>query len=424
VATGTVGNASHLHLASRFMARRIVELARLFLKLGTVSFGGPAAHFAMMEHEVVQRRNWVSRQQFLDLIGVTHLIPGPNAVEMAGHIGYRRAGLVGSVTGALCFTLPAVAITAVFAWSYVRYGTLPQVEPFLHGIKPAMLAVIFTAAWRLGKKALAGWQLGLIGASVAAAVLAGCDEVLTLLGAGVIGLVFLRVSRRGSDPASPMAAGALAGTVAGGAAGTARASAAGTTSATAAAGAGIGAAGVAAGAAAPAAVSLWKLGLFFAKVGAVMYGGGYVLIAYLEGGLVGQYPGFGQQQLLDAVAIGQLTPGPMLTTATFVGYLVAGVSGAVVATVGIMLPCFLLVAAVNPLIPRLRSSRWASLFLDAVNAASVGLIAAVTITLSRHTLVDWQSCLLALTAAIVLLCWKVSPVWLVLGGAVVGWILW
>lgn len=419
------------------MAHRLFEVARLFFKLGTISFGGPAAHFAMMEHEVIERRRWLSRQQFLDLIGVTHLIPGPNAVEMASHIGYRQAGAIGLVTGGLCFTLPAVIITAVFAWSYVRYGTLPQVEPVLLGIKPAVLAVILMAAWRLGRKALRTWRLGLIAAAAVTAVLLGADEVVTLLAAGVVGALFLRLSRHAAGPTGGKATTALAGAIAGGVSSNAQAAApVGAGAATAAAGAataaGAGAAaagatmaaGAGAGGTAACAVSLWKLGLFFAKVGAVMYGGGYVLVAYLEGGLVGRYPGFGQAELLDAVAIGQITPGPMLTTATFVGYLLAGIPGAVVATVGIILPSFVLVAAVTPLVPRLRESRWTSLFLDAVVAASIGLIISVTIALGRHTLLDGRSWIIVLAAVLVSARWKAAPVWLVLGGGTAGWLLW
>ncbi len=392
------------------MLRRLVELSTLFLKLGAISFGGPAAHLAMMEHEVVKRRKWLSAEQFLDLVGATHLIPGPNAVEMACHIGYRRAGLAGLLAGGVCFTVPAVAITAAFAWSYARYGALPQVEPFLAGIKPAILAVIFTAVWRLAKKALAGWPLGLIGAGVAAAVLLGSDEVVALLAAGVVGLAILRLTGRKTGSKDKKVAGVVAGLGVGGTAGTVRAASAG-------------AVGAATAAAAPTAASLWKLGLFFAKVGAVMYGGGYVLVAYMEGGLVGGDWGLTQAQLLDAVAVGQFTPGPMLTTATFVGYLLLGTPGAVVATVGIMLPCFIFVAAVNPLIPKLRSSRWASLFLDAVNAASIGLMAAVTVKLTCYTLIDWQSWCIALAAAVLAARWEVAPVWLVLGGAAAGWLL-
>lgn len=394
------------------MMHTLCELAKLFLKLGTISFGGPAAHVALMEHEVVHRRNWISRQHFLDLIAATHLIPGPNAVEMASHLGYRRAGLLGSLVAGVCFTLPAVLITIALAWAYQRYGKLPQVEPFLYGVKAAVLAVIFTAVFRLGKKALRTWQLMLVAAGVAAvAALTEFDEVLTLLVGSFIGVMLLRWSRPHTDPPDKTTVGALAGTMLAGIASTAQAATVATT-----------------GAAALTPLPLWKLGLFFLKVGVVFFGGGYVLLAYLQGGLVQD-----EQLLLDAAAIGQLTPGPMLSMVTFVGYLIGGgVPGALVATGAILLPSFFFVAAVNPLIPRLRSSAWASRFLDAVGAAAIGLMAAVTLTLCYATLVDssglpwvnWRSCLIALAAAAALLRWKVAPAWLVLAGALAGWLLW
>lgn len=397
------------------MLHRLLELAGLMLKLGTISFGGPAAHLAIMEDEIVRRRQWISREHFLDLVGATNLIPGPNAVEMASHVGYCRAGLAGSIVGGLAFTVPAVAMTMVLAWSYARFGALPQVEAFLYGVKPAVLAVVLAAIWRLGRKALAGWQLALVGLGVAVAVLLGADEVLALLAASLAGVILLALTRRDDGVKGPVPASILVGSTFAGSARTAQA-------------AGLAAAGAAA--ATPAAVSLWKLGLFFLKVGAVWYGGGYVLLAYLEGGLVGQYHLLGQEQLfsqkhlLDAVAIGQLTPGPMLTCATFAGYLIAGTAGAAVATVAILLPSFFFVALTNPWIPRLRRSRLASRFLDAVVAGSVGLMIAVTVVLIRSTLIDWPSWLIAAIACVVALRWRPAPAWLVLGGALAGRLVW
>jgi len=397
----------------------LAELARLFLKLGTISFGGLAASIALMEHEVVRRRRWLSHEEFLDLIAATNLIPGPNAVEMASHVGYRRAGVLGSVVAGVCFTLPAVLITMGLAWSYQRYGRLPQVEPFLYGVKAAVLAVIFAAVFRLGKQALRTWQLRLIGAGVAAAslvedLLGRGDEVLMLLAGSLLGVMLLRWSRPGGDPPGKTAVGALAGTILAGAAAPAGQAAAAT---------------AAAGAAASAAVPLWKLGLFFLKVGVVWFGGGYVLVAYLDD----RVPEWlSRQQLLDAVAIGQLTPGPMFSMVTFVGYLVGGgVAGALVATAAILLPSFFFVAVVNPLIPRLRHSPWAARFLDAVGAAAIGLMAGVTLTLCYTALVgpggfpwiDWRSCLIALGAGIAMLRWDVAPARLVLAGSLAGWLL-
>ena len=405
----------------------LAELAGLFLKLGTISFGGLAASIALMEDEVVRRRRWLSREEFLDLIAATNLIPGPNAVEMASHVGYRRAGLLGSVVSGVCFTLPAVTITIALAWSYQRYGRLPEVEPFLYGVKAAVLAVIFAAVFRLGKKALRTWQLRLIGAGVAAAslvedLLGRGDEVLLLLAGSAIGVLLLRWSRPGggwhwrhaSGTPGKTAVGALAGTVLAGSVGSAQAAAA----------------TAAAGTAVSAAVPLWELGLFFLKVGVVWFGGGYVLVAYLDG----RVPEWlSRQQLLDAVAIGQLTPGPMLSMVTFVGYLVGGgVGGAVVATAAILLPSFFFVAVLNPLIPRLRHSAWAARFLDAVGAAAIGLMAGVTLTLCYTALVgpggfpwiDWRSCLIAVAAGVALLRWDVAPARLVLAGSLAGWLLW
>lgn len=399
------------------MAHRLGEVAALFLKLGSISFGGPAVHLALMEHEVVRRRGWLSHERFVDLFAATHLIPGPNGVEMASHIGYQRAGLLGSLTGGLCFTLPAVLITVCLAVGYARWGTLPQVEPFLHGFKPAVLAVIFTAGYRLGKKSLGTWRLMAIGVGVGAASLAGYDEVLALLVGSLIGVVFLHFhgSRSKGEASGKPAAGLLAAVGLGKTVGPAQ-----TASVT------VLCAGTCAAASA---VSLWKLGLFFLKIGAVLYGGGYVLLAYIEGGLVQDYGWLTQSQLLDAVAIGQFTPGPMLSTATFVGYLVAGLPGAAVATVGILLPSFCFVAIVNPLLSKLRSSYWAGLFLDAVGAASIGLMGAVVLTFARATLfdqgrVDWPSCLIALIATVAAVRWKVAPAWLMLAGALAGRLLW
>lgn len=426
------------------MIPRLLELTTLFLKIGSLSFGGPAAHLAMMELEVVKRRRWLSRQEFLDLVGATHLIPGPNAVELAAHIGYCRAGLAGSLAAGLAFTLPAVLITAVFAYCYVRYGTMLEKATFLYGIQPAILAVIFAAVWRLGQKALRRWQLVLVGLLVTVAVVRfDRVEIPALFAGAALGVLLLTFSkvpdsprpddtddddaddeadgddgdgRQGVRPeeSGGKKLGAIAGLTALASSSTAKAAAA------AAAGAGV---------AAP--VSLWALGWFFAKVGAVMFGGGYVLVAYLEGGLVGVYPGFGEKEFYDAIAIGQLTPGPLLTTATFAGYLIAGWQGAIVATVGILTPSFVLVMATHPLIARMRKSRWMGRFLDAVNAASIGLMAAVTLKLSYRLLwnaqqwqLDWRSLLVAIVAGFLAVRCKLTPAWLVLGGAVAGWIFW
>ncbi|MEE8451185.1 MAG: chromate efflux transporter [Thermoguttaceae bacterium] len=397
------------------MIGRLGELARLFLKLGAISFGGPAAYIAIIEDETVQRRNWLTREHFLDLMAATNLIPGPNAVEMAAHVGYCRAGLLGSIVAGGCFTLPTVLIATGIAFCYVHFGIAEgaqsQIEPLLHGIQAAVLAIVFAAVWRLGRRALRTWQLLLIGTGVAAAFLAGVDPITALLIGSLLGAILLSCSapspEKPSDnpPVKPIV-GLATVSVSGSAQAATTVAAVG-----------------AAGATTATVVSLWQLGLFFLKVGAVLYGGGYVLLAYLQGDLVNDYGWLSEQQLLDAVAVGQITPGPLLSTATFVGYVLAGVPGAVVATLGILLPSFFFVAAVNPLIPRLRNSRWASRCLDAVVAASIGLMGAVAIVLTGSTLIDWPGWVIAVVAVSIGLRWKVTPAWLVLGGALAGWLL-
>ncbi len=375
------------------MSDRLLEIAGRFARLGCVAFGGPAAHIAMMEDEFVEHRQWVSRQHFLDLMGATNLIPGPNSTQMTMHLGYERGGAVGLVVAGLCFIVPAATMTGVLAWAYVEYGRLPAVEPFLVGIKPAVIAVIAGALWKLGKKAIKGWKLVPIGLGAGVAVLLGVGEITALAAASLLGTVWLRLRIGGAAgliglaplllwrPPSVFAATAAA------------------------------------------AVPLWKLGLFFLKIGAILYGSGYVLIAFLEGGLVQRLGWLTHDQLLDAVAVGQFTPGPVLTTATFIGYVLAGAPGAVVATIGMFLPSFVFVALLNPLIPKMRRSAWSAAFLDAVNAAALGLMAAVVIELSLTTLVSWQAAAIGAAAAAGVFIWRLNAAWLVLGGAVLGWVL-
>lgn len=376
---------------------KLNEIALVFLKLGTTAFGGPAAHIALMEDEVVRRRGWVDEQHFLDLVGATNLVPGPNSSEMAMHIGYERGRLAGLLLSGVCFILPAVLITLVFAWAYVNYGTTPEVGPFLAGIKPVVLAVIVGAGWRLGRKAISGWLHALLGAVVVLFVLNGAGEVPTLLGTSVVGMLALRLTRNSSSNVSSCAVPPFWSF-------------------------GYITSGIAAGSGV-AVVSLWKLGLFFLKVGAVLYGSGYVLVAFLEGDLVQSYGWLTQDQLLDAIAIGQLTPGPVLTTATFIGYVIAGVPGAIVATLGIFLPSFFFVLLLNPLIPRMRRSQWLSAFLDSVNVAAVGLLFAVTFELSRAAFIGWQAWLIFALAFAANLFTKINTAWLVLGGAIAGTVL-
>lgn len=378
------------------------DIARLFLKLGVVTFGGPAAHIAMMEDEVVNRRRWLSRQHFLDLVGATNLIPGPNSTEMTIHIGYEQQGGRGLVVAGTCFILPAVLITGGFAYLYVTYGSLPNVEPFLYGIRPAVLAVILGAVWRLGRQAVTSWRLALMGIAVAAVVVGGVNEILAFFVGSVLGAIWLRGTSPGSsDTASRFIPILFLQRI-------------GSDSTAIAAGTGV---------AAAAGISLWKLFLFFLKIGAILYGSGYVLVAFLEGGLVQDYGWLTQEQLLDAIAIGQFTPGPVLSTATFIGYVLDGAPGALVATAGIFLPSFLFVLILNPLIPRMRESAWLSAFLDAVNVAAVALMVAVTIQLGMSTLISWPAWTIALASAVVVVIFRVNAAWIVLGGAVLGWLL-
>lgn len=376
------------------MLSRLTELAALFLKLGTICFGGPAVAIAAIEAEAVQRRGWLTREQFLDLLGATYLIPGPNAIQMAGHIGYRRAGVVGSVLAAVAFTLPAALISGGLGWCYVRFGQLPQVESVLYIAKPIVLGVIALSVAHLGKKAWLSWPRAIVGAAVAVVSLAGVDALLTMLVAGLLGAVFLGLVQRGKGPQGPLVAGMLSAGAALGKGSAAKA--AGPLAAAAITGATAGAA-----ASVP---TLWTMAFFFLKVGALLYGGGYVLIAYLQDGLVTEYGWLSDQELLDAVAVGQITPGPLISTVTFVGYRLLGWPGAFVATASVLLPSLLFVAAASPSIPRLRRLWWTGLVLDAVSAAAVGLTLAVAIRLGWAVLVDWPSCLLT-TATILLGLW-------------------
>lgn len=390
--------------------RPLTGLARLFLKLGLIAFGGPAAHIAMLEDEVVTRRGWMDRQHFLDLVGATNLIPGPNSTEMTMHIGFERAGWKGLIIAGGSFILPAAVLTALAAWVYVTYGQLPDVAPFLIGIKPVVVVLILAAVWKLGRKAVQDWKTGSLATLVCISVLLGVGEVTALLVGGIAGMFMVQAGNRSSDTANRMLPLLFLGP--------------GSSSSTAA---GLGAAGLAsaglASASVATSVSLWKLGLFFLKVGALLYGSGYVLIAFLEGSLVGDLGWITQGQLLDAIAIGQLTPGPVLTTATFIGFLIRDWPGAIVATVAIFLPAFFLVGLLNPVIPRLRISPWASAFLDAVNAASVALMAAVTVQLGTVVLVSMEAWIVTALAGLLYFRFSISAVWLVVGGALLGYLL-
>ena len=406
MATGTVG-----------------EVVRLCGKLGIIGFGGPASHIAMLEDEAVTRRKWLSREHFLDLVGATNLIPGPNSTEMMIHIGYQRAGWPGLLAAGISFVLPAVLLTTALAWAYVKFGMLPAVQPFLMGIKPAVLAVILGALWRLGRtasKPKAATQtriaLGIIGGAVAAAVLLGAPEIWSLAAGGVLGMFALRAAGGWSGAAALLALPIGRFTPPWG-------EVAPTTHLKTVLHAPLlerGALAVLAAAAVPA-LSLGALGLFFLKVGSVLYGSGYVLVAFLEGELVHEYGWLTQQQLLDAIAIGQFTPGPVLSTAAFIGYVLAGVPGAAISAAAIFAPSFVFVAILNPIVPRLRRSAWMAAFLDAVNVSAVGLMAAVLLRLTTDVVTAWPAALVALLAAAAVLRWRVAAAWVVIGGGLLGW---
>lgn len=372
------------------------ELAPLFLRLGTTAFGGPAAHIAMMEDEVVKKRGWLSRDQFLDLLGAASLIPGPSSTEVAIYIGYLRAGWVGLLLGGSCFILPAAVLATTLAWAYIRFGSLPQCSSIFYGIKPVVIAIIAHALWRLARSAIKTKFLGIVSLAAVTLRALGLNELVLLFGAGFVTALVANIARQRRVQARlicPPSLASLAGTLqsATGATGTIAAS-----------------------------VGLLPLFLFFLKVGAVVFGSGYVLIAFLRGDLVERWHWLTNSQLLDAVVVGQMTPGPVFTTATFIGYLLAGAWGAVVATVGIFLPSFFLVAVSSRLVSQIRKSLLAGSFLDGVNVAALALIVTVTYQLGRAALVDLVTLGTAIISALLLIRFRLNSLWLVAAGAAVG----
>jgi chromate transporter len=372
------------------------ELAALFLRLGTLAMGGPAAHIAMMEDEVVRRRRWMTHERFLDMLGVCNLIPGPNSTEMAIHIGQLRAGFAGLVVAGACFILPAAAIVVAIAWMYVRYGTMPQAVGLLYGIKPVIIAVVLQALWGLGRTAIKSRLLAAIAIVSFIAALFDVNDMIVLIGGGVVMMAIRAVEDRDAARATLAALPTVA------------------TRASAVKPAAIAAAVVAVP------FSLTTLFLFFLKVGAVLFGSGYVLLAFLRTDLVDRLHWLTQAQLLDAVAVGQVTPGPVFTTATFIGYILGGFRGAVVATLGIFLPSFFFVSISGPLIPHLRRSPLAGAFLDGVNVGAWALMAAVTLFLARAAVVDVVTMILAIASAFVLIRYRINSAWLVIGGGLIG----
>jgi chromate transporter len=370
---------------------RLRELAWVFARLGTTAFGGPAAHIALMEDEVVRRRRWITRERFLDLLGAANLIPGPNSTELAIHVGHDQAGWRGLLVAGACFIAPAMLIVMAIGWAYARWGTLPEASALLWGVKPVIIAVVVQALWGLARTAIKTWQLGALTAGAAAAAALGVDELIVLAAAGVAAAAIARVRAglAGRAARSAMIAPIVAGSTA-----------------------------KAAAVAAP--FGLGPLFLFFLKVGSVLYGSGYVLVAFLRADLVARWHWLTEGQLLDAVAVGQVTPGPVFTTATFVGYLLGGPVAALVATLGIFLPAFVFVAISGPLVPRVRRSPTAGAFLDGVNVASLALMGVVVVLLGRDALIDVPAVALAAGSAIALIWLRVRSTWLVLAGAALG----
>jgi chromate transporter len=368
------------------------DVALLFLKLGTTAFGGPAVHIAMMEDEVVRRRRWLTREEFLDYLGAVNLIPGPNSTELAIHIGRARAGRPGLLVAGLAFILPATLIVGVIAWAYVRFGTVPEAAAILYGVKPVVLAIVAQALWSLGRTALKTSMLAIVSVAALVAAAAGVHELVILAVAGAIMMGTVRP--RGATAMAPLLA---------------------------ASGPGVTAPAVAVVALSP--VGLWPLFLVFAKAGALLFGSGYVLLAFLRADLVVRLHWLTESQLLDAIAIGQITPGPVFTTATFIGYVLGGPAGATVATIGIFLPAFVFVAMTGALVPRLRRSPIAAAALDGVNVASLALMAAVSWHLGRAALIDPLTVAVALASLVALVWFRVNSAWLIGAGAAVGLIL-
>lgn len=349
------------------------EIFKVFAKLGIFAFGGPAAHVAMMEDEVVTKRQWMSKERFIDMYGFTSLIPGPNSTEMAILIGYHRGGVIGLIIAGLSFILPAVAVVLVFAYIYVNYGSIPMVAGIFDGVKPVILAIVIQALFRLSKSILSSFEKALIFLAVLALSFFGLSEIPLILIGSATYLIIKKLPKKKLYVVEPM---------------------------------------------------FWLMVfLVFLKIGSVLYGSGYVLLSFLETEFVIRYGAITAQTLLDAVAVGQFTPGPVFTTATFIGYTIAGLSGAIAATVGIFLPSFLLVGLVFPWFEKLRKNPILSILLDGLNAASIALMASVTIKLGMATLLGWESILIFIIGAAILIKTKINSTWLILAGALIGIIL-
>ena len=367
---------------------KLSEVAKVFLKLGFIGFGGPAVHIVMMEEEVVRKRQWLSHEHFLDLIGATNLIPGPNSTEMALHCGKERAGWRGLLVAGACFILPAVFITGLLAWAYQLYGTLPQVAPFIYGIKPAIIGIVVSLMITLGKKALKSIELGVIGVACVLLALLGVNEIYVLFGAGLIGILIQLAKQKYSSINTIVPLSLLLFTEI------------------------------------HINPTCWRIFWIFLKVGSILYGSGYVLFAFLNTELV-KTGMLSHKVLIDAIAVGQFTPGPVFSSATFIGWQMGGVNGAMAATAGIFLPSFLFVGFLNPLVSRLRRSKVMSAFLDTVNMASIALILAVCVEMGKSSINDWKTGLIAVIGFAVSFGFKkLNTAFVVLGGSALGYLLW
>jgi len=383
-------------MSSKFKSN-IWEISKLFIKLGFISFGGPAAHNAMMEDEVIAKRNWMSKQHFLDLIGVTNLIPGPNSTELAMLCGFHRGGYLGLFIAGACFIIPAVMMTLLLAYLYFEFGSLPSIEPFFYGIKPAVIIIILNAVYRLSKSAVKNWKLVIIGLLVLAFNLSGVNEITSILAGGILGMLFIYFTNKKEINlnlffpiySSFYFLSALFFQEK-----------------------------------SFSQINILKIFLIFLKIGTVLFGGGYILVAYLDGEIVRNLNWISREDLLNAIAIGQFTPGPVLSTATFIGFQIKGIYGALVATAGVFLPSFIFVLIILPLIPKLRRSKIMSIFLDAVNVSALAVMFVVVLKLGAEVLIDWRTILIAVISALAFLTIrKVNSAYIVLGGALTGWLL-
>jgi chromate transporter len=365
------------------------EIAKLFLKLGVIGFGGPAAHIAMMQEEVVIKKKWLNEQHFLDLIGATNLIPGPNSTEMAIHIGHEKAGWKGLIVAGFCFIFPAVIITLLFAYLYKEYGQIPTIKPFLYGIKPAIISIILSAIFPLAKKSFKTIQLSIIGIFVLVLSLLNFNEIILMFGAGLIALLIYYLKQKKNKSIStfiPIALFEFTNTNV---------------------------------------ISSTNLNLFvvFLKIGAILYGSGYVLFAFLDAELVATGL-LSRTELIDAIAVGQFTPGPVFSSVTFIGYQINGFTGALISTIAIFLPSFIFVALLNPLVKKMRNSNLFSAFLDAVNVASIAIIVSICLEMGKETIIDWRTVFIAIISIIITFNYrKINSAYIVLGGSIMGYIL-